>query len=301
MIYLILTILLNVYLTVSFKVFERLKIDTLQAIVVNYWTCVITGSIFLGHFPVTAASVAQPWIYWALLMGASFFSVFNLLALCTRVDGITTTTIANKLSLVIPVGFALWLYGDVMTLTKALGILIAFPAVYLSTRTDSGSSGKKMSVLLPFLLFIGSGLLDTLVNYISHQYFSTGNDAADSAGQSVYLIHTFFAAGTIGLLVAAASILMGKRTFAWKNVAAGIILGIPNYFSIYFLFRLLQSGFLPASAAIPVNNIGIVLVAAVTAVLFFKEKANTARIIGMVLSLLAILLIMLSGLHGTTA
>jgi drug/metabolite transporter (DMT)-like permease len=300
MLYLILTILLNVYLTVAFKIFQRLKIDTLQAIVVNYWVCVITGSIFLGHFPVQKTSFEQPWIFWSLVMGASFFTIFNLIGFCTKVDGITTTTIANKLSLVIPVGFALWLYGDLMTVTKAAGILIAFPAVYLSTRTKD-EQPKKMSLLLPFLLFIGSGLLDTLVNYVAHQYFTTGNDAADSANQSVYLIHTFFAAGTIGTIIAGASVMMGKRTFAWKNVLGGIVLGIPNYFSIYFLFRLLQSGFLPGSAAIPVNNIGIVLVAALVAVLFFGEKANRVRILGMALSLIAIILIMLSGLHGNIA
>jgi multidrug transporter EmrE-like cation transporter len=40
-----------------------------------------------------------------------------------------------------------------------------------------------------------------------------------------------------------------------------------------------------------------VLLASHTAVLFIREQAGTARIIGMVLSLAAILLIMLSDLH----
>jgi drug/metabolite transporter (DMT)-like permease len=300
MLFLIVTILLNVYLTVAFKLFERLKINTLQAIVVNYWTCVATGSLLLGHFPISQASFSQPWIGWAGIMGASFISLFNLIAWCTKKDGITPTTIANKLSLVIPVGFALWLYGEQITATKALGILIAFPAVYLSTRTkDEGT--EKPSLLLPFLLFLGSGLLDTLVNYVARRYFTTGNAAADEAGRSAFLVHAFCVAGIIGLVVAGIAIIRGRSAFAWKNVAGGILLGIPNYFSIYFLFRLLQSGFLPGSAAIPVNNIGIVLVATLLAIFFFGEKASAARITGMVLSLIAILLIMLSGLYGNPA
>src|ERR1043165_296178 len=112
MLYLLLTIVLNAYLIVAFKVFERYKVDSLQAIVANYLVCVATGSIFIGRFPISAQSLAQPWIYWAMLMGAAFISIFNLIALCTRKDGITTTTIASKLSMVIPVAFALWLYGD---------------------------------------------------------------------------------------------------------------------------------------------------------------------------------------------
>ena len=300
MLYLLITILLNAYLFVAFKIFERYKIDTLQAIVVNYWICVATGSIFLGHFPIGTASLHQPWLWWALLMGASFISIFNLIAWCTKVDGITSTTIANKLSMVIPVGFALWLYSDSMSWSKGLGILLAFPAVYLSNRTKD-DTGKTPKLLWPALLFIGSGLLDTLVNYVAHEFFTTGNDIADERGQSIFLIHAFSVAGTIGIVLVSALLIRGKKTFAWKNVLAGILLGVPNYFSIYFLFRLLQSGFLPGSAAIPVNNIGIVLVASLTAILFFKEKAGAARIIGMLLSIAAILLIMLSDLHGSGA
>ncbi len=233
-------------------------------------------------------------------MGVAFISIFNLIAYCTKVDGITTTTIANKLSLVIPVGFALWLYGDAMTITKAAGIFIAFPAVYLSTRTKDDTA-KKHSLLLPAILFLASGLLDTLVNYVSHQYFSTGNEAVDTAGQSAYLVHAFCAAGIVGVVFAGIAVATGKRVFAWRNVLGGIALGIPNYFSIYFLIRLLQSGYLPGSAAIPATNIGIVLAATLTALLFFGEKGGRARIIGMALSVLAIILILLSGLHGNTA
>lgn len=292
MLYLLLTILLNVFLSVVFKIFARFKVDNLQAIVVNYWTCVITGSLFLGSFPIRAESVSQPWFAWVLVMGAGFISIFNLIAYCTRADGITATTIANKLSMVIPAGFALWLYADKMNVGKGIGILLAFPAVYLSTRS-SNEPGKKQSLLWPVLLFIGSGLLDTLVSYVARQYFTSGNDVADNTGQSIFLIHTFAVAGTIGVLLVAGLLLTGKRTFEWKNVIAGCLLGVPNYFSIYFLFRLLQSGFLQSSAAIPVNNVGIVLVSAIVAILFFKEKATPLKILGLLLSITAIVLIAL--------
>lgn len=290
MIYLLLTILLNVFLSVVFKIFARFQVDNLQAIVVNYWVCVITGSVFLGHFPIGAVSIQQPWFPWTFVMGAGFISIFNLIAYCTHTEGITATTVANKLSMVIPAAFALWLYADKMTLGKGIGILVAFPAVYLSTY-NKDAQGNKQHLLWPLVLFIGSGLLDTLVSYVAHQYFQTGNDAADNTGQAIYLIHTFSVAGSIGVLLVTALLLLRKRTFSWKNVIAGCLLGVPNYFSIYFLFRFLQSGFLQSSAAIPVNNIGIVLVSAIVAILFFKEKATPVRILGLLLSITAILLI----------
>jgi drug/metabolite transporter (DMT)-like permease len=299
MLYLILTVVLNAYLLVAFKVFEHYKVDNLQAIVANYWVCVLTGSIFIGRFPLGAESLQQPWFYWSMLMGAAFISIFNLIAYCTREDGVTTTTIANKLSMVIPVAFAVWLYSDKLSVTKGLGILLAVPAVYLSSRTKDESE-KRRNLWLAALLFIASGLLDTLVTYIARQYFSTGTAEADERGQSIYLVHAFSAAAIIGTAIVATLLVQGKRPFAWKNIIAGIALGVPNFFSIYFLLRLLQTGFLPGSAAIPVNNIGIVLLASMTAIFFFKEKAGAARIMGMILSVAAIFLIMFSDLHGNT-
>lgn len=296
MLYLLLTIALNAYLFVAFKIFERFRVDTLQAIVVNYWVCVVTGSIFLGHFPVSLSSLHQPWLPWAALMGTSFISIFNLIAYCTRIDGITTTTIANKLSLVIPVAFALWLYADHMSVTKGIGIALAFPAVYLSTRVKQDGH-KGQNLFWPVLLFLSSGLLDTLVNFVVNRYFTGGTGIENATGQSVFLIHAFTVAGTLGLTLVTILLLTYKRSFSWKNVVAGIVLGVPNYFSIYFLFRLLESGYLPGSAAIPVNNIGIVLAASLTAIIAFGEKANASRLIGMVLSIAAILLIMLSDLN----
>ncbi len=297
MLYLLLAIVLNAYLIVAFKIFERYKVDSLQAIVANYWVCVATGSIFVGRFPISAGSFTQPWIYWSMLMGAAFFSIFNLIAFCTKTDGITTTTIANKLSMVIPVMFALWLYGDKMTYGKGLGILLAIPAVYLSSKRE-GEEEKNQNLWVAVLMFVASGLLDTMVNYIAHQYFTTNDPVADERGQSVYLVHAFFSAGTIGIFLVSYLLITGGRVFAWKNVIAGIALGVPNYFSIYFLLRLLQTGFLPGSAAIPVNNIGIVLVASLTAIFFFREKATAPRIVGMLLSIASILLIMFADLHA---
>lgn len=297
MAFLILAVLLNAYIIVVFKIFERFGVDNLQAIVANYWVCAATGSVFIGRFPIGVHSSGYPWFYWSLVMGASFISIFNLIAFSTIKDGITTTTIANKLSLVIPVAFALWLYGDAMNWQKGLGIFLAAPAVYLSARSG-GEKKKGQGLRLAVLLFVASGLLDTLVNYVAMQFFSTGHAEADRQAQSIYLIHAFATAGCIGLLLVVYQLLRGRRRFAWKNLLAGLVLGVPNFFSIYFLLRLLQTKFLPGSAAIPVNNIGIVLIATVTATLFFKEKAGWQRILGMLLSVAAILLIMLSELHA---
>jgi drug/metabolite transporter (DMT)-like permease len=270
MFYLLATVLLNTILSAIFKVIPRYKINALQAIVANYWVCVITGSLFTG---------------------LGFICVFNMFAYSTRVDGITTSTIANKLSLAIPVIFSIILYSEPAGAMKITGIILAFPSVYLTSHVKS-EDNKAPNLLWPALLFIGSGLLDTLVNYAQHSFLPTADIEA------TYTIHVFAAAGTVGLIVITVLTLLKKIELHWRNIIAGIFVGIPNYFSIYYFIRLLNSNFLQSSAAIPVNNIAILVASSLMAILFFREKVTSTRIIGLVLSIVAILLIAFGGMHG---
>ena len=291
MFYLLAVIVLNTLLYSFFKVFPRFKIDTLQAIVANYWVCVITGSIFLGYFPVNTTSLTQAWTPWAIIMGTGFIAIFNLVAYCTRIDGITTATIANKLSLVIPVLFSIFLYNEQAGSLKILGIVLAFPAVYLTTRVK-GEEGKVQSLFWPALLFLGSGLLDTLVKFVEQRYLDTPQVQAE------YTIHVFSTAALIGTVLVTVLAILGKIKLHPRNIVAGIVLGIPNYFSIYYLIRMLNSDYMQSSASIPVSNIGVVVASSLAAIFIFKEKASKQRIIGLVLAVAAILLITLADIYG---
>ncbi|MBA3829482.1 MAG: EamA/RhaT family transporter [Taibaiella sp.] len=288
MVYLLLVVLCNTLISIVFKLFARYKINTLQAIVVNYLVCVATGSIYLGRMAFSQQSIQAPWLPCCLLMGAAFISLFSLQAYTTKVDGITTTTIANKLSLVIPVLFSIMLYGDTAGIGKVVGILLAIPAIYLVTVVDKGSKHQHQ-LLWPILLFIGSGLLDTLVKYAEHNYLGTTDE------QAIYTIHTFATAGAIGVVLLIVLVCLKKTKLQWRNVLAGVCVGIPNYFSIYFFIRMLHTNFLQSSATIPVNNIGTVVACTLTAILLFREKVTATRVAGLVLALLAILLIAFNG------
>jgi multidrug transporter EmrE-like cation transporter len=79
--------------------------------------------------------------------------------------------------------------------------------------------------------------------------------------------------------------------FAWKHLIAGVVIGIPNYFSIWCLVRFLKNSRWESSASFPVNNMGIVLFSSVVAWLLFKERLSKINWLGVALSLLAISLI----------
>ncbi|MES2703937.1 MAG: DMT family transporter [Bacteroidota bacterium] len=284
MFYLIITILLNVVIAAVFKLFPKYNIDTLQAIVVNYCVCVITGCLFIGNIPYTPSAFSSSWFPWSLVTGACFIAIFNLLAYTTRVHGITTATISNKLSLIIPAVFSIILYNERAGLGKIAGIILAIPAVYLTTR-EKKDTGPRTSLLWPAILFVSSGLLDTLVKYIQCTYLET------PASQAAFTTFTFSVAAIIGITISAVLLATGRTTLQLKNLLAGICVGVPNYFSIYFLIRALHSNCMQSSAAIPVINIGILVASSVMAILLFRERANSMRLIGLALSVVAILLI----------
>jgi uncharacterized membrane protein len=53
-----------------------------------------------------------------------------------------------------------------------------------------------------------------------------------------------------------------------------------------------------SSTIIPVNNISVLFVSTVIALYFFKEKMTLQKLLGVILSIIAILLITFSEYHG---
>ena len=287
MLFLIGSIILTSYLTLSFKVVERLQISVFQTIVFNYVGCVVTGSVFSGYFPISVSTFSQPWFKWALLMGCSFIIIFNIVGFTTQKIGVAVASVANKLSMVIPFLFSVWLYNEKATTLKLLGIVLALVAVYLTMKQEPAKQNKIISrwlLFLPVILFISSGLLDTMIKYVEQRFLNESNN-------NEYLITAFASAATIGLTLLTLLVMTGKQKFDYRAILAGFAVGIPNYFSIWCLLVVLKKYAGNSSAIIPINNMGIVLFSAVMAWILFREKLSIINWAGIILSLGAIALI----------
>lgn len=281
------SIILTSYLTLCFKVTARLRINTFQAIVFNYVTCVVTGSLFGGGFPVNTVNLHQPWFAWSLCMGAMFIATFNITGFTTQQLGVSVASVANKLSLVIPFVFSAWLYHEPISLLKVAGIVLALIAVCLTMLRDGKHQSSKPNrwlLVLPILLFAGSGLLDTLIKYTEQRFLNGGNN-------NDFLVTAFASAATLGLLLLCAAVITGKQVLDYKAILAGAAIGIPNYFSIWCLVKVLKQYAGNSSAVIPVNNMGIVLFSTLMAWLLFKEKLSVINWLGIFLAVGAIALV----------
>ncbi|HQV77555.1 MAG TPA: hypothetical protein PLJ42_09305 [Chitinophagales bacterium] len=285
MIYLILSIFFATSLVVILRYFNKWNIHPTYGIVFNYIFCVITGLFFVDDFTIFKQMPSWKGFPFNIGLGIAFILVFLLVGKTTQLFGVLTASIAMKLSFVIPVVMAIFFYNDSVNLIKIGGIVAAFAAVVLITyerkskKINTGNKSK-LTPFFPFLIFIGSGFCDATFDYIQ-------NNIPNASWSHPITIVVFAGACSFGLLLN-----IGKRDlYQWKNVAGGIILGIPNYFSLYFLLKTLDTLTWQSSIIFPINNLGIVGLSAIAGVALFQEKMNTQKIIGFILAISSIILI----------
>ncbi len=287
MIYLLLSVLASTLIFVVFKLFSKFNINTLHAIVVNYFVACLSGIIGYGGRITISEIPNYDWFYYTLGLGALFIIVFNLMAITTQRSGLSVVSVATKMSVVIPVIFGLLYYKDSLGIFKAIGILLALVAVYLaSVKKKDGLKIQPKNLIFPVLVFLGSGIIDTSIKYLEGSFVAETDVPLFSAT-------IFFTAFSIGVLVLLFQKLRGKFQFKWKNILGGIVLGVPNYFSIYFLVKALRSGLFESSGIFTVNNVAIVMLSTIVGILFFKERLLLKNWIGIGLAVVSIFLIAL--------
>lgn len=284
MLYLVLSMLSSAAIMVVFKLFERYRIETSNAIVVNY---AVAASLSFALDPSGIGfrdAPQEPWFVNALIMGVLFISLFNIIGISAQRIGVSVTTVANKMSLVIPVLYAVFLLGESCGMYKVLGLTAALAAVILTTRKNEHHQVERRYLSFPFIVFVGSGFIDAFFKY--NQVHTLGSN-----GLEPFTGWIFLTAGCIGLGVWLYRFVVYKKVPAFNAFTGGLMLGIPNYFSVYFLLKALSMKGLESSVVIPVNNMAIVALGAISGVLIFREKLNRWNYIGIALCFVSILLI----------
>lgn len=282
MIYLLLSILSSTAIFVLFKLFSKYKIDTLQAIVVNYVTAFACGLLFYDG-QIRPEIVYVNWFSIAIALGFLFIAIFNVMALTAQRNGLSVVSVASKMSVIIPILFGIYIYNESAGLQKVLGIVLALIAVYLTSVKPKTDSGLSKSIFLPILLFIGSGTIDTSVNH-----FAPKND------MQLFLAVIFGMAGIIGFIILSYKSIVQKKHFKLKAMPFGIALGIVNYCSMYFLLKALRVDGFESSSIFTINNVVIVAVSTLIGLLLFKERISVNNWIGISIAVISIVLVTLT-------
>ncbi|AWV99390.1 EamA family transporter [Arcticibacterium luteifluviistationis] len=290
MIYLLSSILFSVLLLVNFRLFPKFGINTLHAISLNYIVCFATGMLLMPKGQSFALDLSQNWTWYCLALGVGFIITFVLSGLSTQKAGITITSLANNISLVIPVLVSLLVLdvgGKTFDVFNYLGLILAILAVGLATyqKSEHGLGSSLSSWYLPLGVFLMYGITNAAINYLNLAFIPNPELTIP-----VTLVMVLGAA-IAGVILLSFSLIRNKEKWEWKNALAAVTLGVPNFLSFYLIFLALSSFGNSGAFVYPIYNIGVIVFSAAVAAIFFKEKLKQINRIGFVLALVALFLI----------
>jgi drug/metabolite transporter (DMT)-like permease len=290
MIYILLSILSSTCIFIFFKGIEQKKEFTFHYIIVNYLTASLLGYFLSGSWNRIPSVYTQIWFLLSVVIGILFIIMFFLIGMSTQKAGLSVTTVASKMSVVLPILFSIiYFTNDKLNIQKLAGIIIALAALFLTVWKKPEKNNAATFSLLPVILFVGLGMGDSLVKYAQQQLVIP----EDTAFFTAFLFSVSF---LTGLLTGSFKKNFFKR---FKNPSVfmlGVFLGLVNFGSVFFLIKALNHSGLDSSVVFGINNIGIVVLSVLMALLFFKEKLNIFNRIGISLSLVAIWI--LTGMYG---
>lgn len=242
---------------------------------VNYVVSFVFSLILTKNWP-------QPewWMLSSALLGFLFMVVFQVIAHSTNSAGVGSTATASKLSMIWPILAFSFLFGEWPKPFQWIGIALVLTSVLLPF-FRSGQAAK--SWILPLTVFLSTGLVDTLIALHSRPQW-----VAPEHKQALFTFIFGFAAAT-------ALFQSRKEIPALRQpsiLVLGLILGLINYGSLFFLLGTLQSKFLSGATFFPVNNMGVIAATSLAGVLLFHERPKRIEWMALILGMLGLLCIL---------
>jgi len=304
MLYFLLSVVFTVALYLIMRAYPRYRVQSFHAIVFNYYSCVATGLLLspdLGQYAKVEWTSMGTLL--TLALGTMFVLAFVLIGQTTQKVSVTAASLAANMSLVIPVLFGLFVFKNankVYTPWNYMGLILALIALALGaiqkkTEDRSGFFEAPLSrwvLLLPLLTFVATGTNNTLINFLSMSYYQPQE-------VTTFMVLSCIGAVLVGTFLLIIRILYKKELVSSRSLLGGLILGVPNFLSFYFLLKALGTFGNSAAFVFPIYNILTMMASAAAAWLLFREKLNTLNRLGLVLAVIAIILISYQelGLH----
>jgi drug/metabolite transporter (DMT)-like permease len=287
MLFLALSILCSTSINLLFKAAPRFKAETLHVIVINYFFATLLGVLLAGSSLFNFFSNIQAWMLLAIVIGILFIIMFRLMATSVQKAGINPTTIAGRLSVIIPVAFSLIYYHESISSIKLWGFAIAIVAVLLSVYKKTEQKSQRHLIFLPLIIFFGAGLIDSLVKFAQESFVT--NELLPS-----FTALLFFMSLCIGILMLIQNKEPAKSVLTKNNLVLGFFLGSCNFGSIFFFIKALAKSNMDSSIVFGINHIGIVALSVFFALILFKERVLKINWLGILLAVFAIVLLFLS-------
>lgn len=214
-----------------------------------------------------------PW-WLIIVLGVFLPSVFYLLAKSLETAGILKTEVAQRLSVVLSLIAAYFIFKEQLNELKVLGIVIGLIAVLMIVFFKSAGnvhSNSSKATLYLLAVWFGYALIDILLKY------STSLGLQFSVSLNLMFIFSFVL--SIGYL------LIRQTKWSKGNVFAGLSLGVLNFANIALYVKahmLLKDSPAVVFAGM---NILVVVFGVLAGIFIFKEKVSIGTLIGVALAI----------------
>ncbi|MBQ7520100.1 MAG: EamA family transporter [Clostridia bacterium] len=279
--YLLLAILCSAAMSIVLKRFKDPAGNRYGVILGNYFTCVV---IALAAMPSPAQIVSGSGVTYLCGAVSGVLFVVSLLAMqnCIRANGASLTAAFSRLGLLVPLTVSIAFLGEQPTLWDCAGLVLVLGALFfISGGAKEGGAGEKPRTALLLMTLLASGFSDVMAK-LFERVGSRGEDR-------LYFFCLFATAALLTSLLTLRERRRSGKHLLPAELAMGILVGLPNYFSSFLLLRSLIS--LPAFLVYPLFSTGTILAVIAFSVPVFHERLTRRQVVGIVMILIALALL----------
>ncbi|MCR5795861.1 MAG: DMT family transporter [Solobacterium sp.] len=271
-------------MALALRLFKTEENNRYGIILGNYLTCTLTGFLFVSRKAMILQ--AQPAAYLCGLAGGFLF-VLSLVCIQTSIsrNGAILSSAFSKLGLLVPLALSLLFFHESPGLLQIIGLVLVIISIrFFSGRRKADETAGDISLLLLAAVLFTNGMSDSMAKIYS--IYGSPRE------EPVYFFILFFISSLITLFLLVRETKKSGKRVSMRDLSAGILVGIPNYFSSALLLKALCG--IPAFIVYPVFSSGTILIVTVISSLFFREKLNRRQLMGLVLVLISIVFLNLS-------
>ncbi|WP_180115770.1 EamA family transporter [Acinetobacter sp. YH12140] len=265
----------SVLVSVILKLCRDRGFNPAQMITWNYASASILCFLWfkpdLAHISINKT----PWVLIAAL-GVLLPTIFYCLARSLQTAGILKTELAQRLSVVLSLSAAYFIFSEYFNAIKLIGIALGVLAVLLILFSQrKGSIDGKQGILFLLSVWAGYALIDVLLK------FASGLGMQFAVTLNLVFICAF-------LLSSIYNIVQHGSLGQTKNILAGLGLGLLNFANIALYVK--AHMLLKDTPAIVFAgmNILVVVLGVVAGIIIFKEKLRVATVFGLIAGIMSV-------------
>jgi drug/metabolite transporter (DMT)-like permease len=282
MIFLILQIVFASAFTLFIKWAQiRRQEDVITVGAINYIVAAVSIVPVLFFSDLSPVSFGALWTGGS--MGAVYFIAFFFAIYSIRKVGASTTTVISVLSILIPIGFAAFVWQEKPDLVQSIGIGMALLALTLigaqknSDPSDLKTESRWTVPLVLFLFFLLCGF--SRLSQEAFKYVSFPEH------RPTFILAAFTIAAIPSLIV----LICGRRMPTSMEWFIGFLMGISNNLQTYFVLLALNEfeGFI----VFPVTSAGGIVLTTIVATGLLKEQLNKRTYAGIAIAVVSLFLL----------